>query len=103
VAEGKQLCARLGMETLAQRILSSDGFEYAPSAQHTDHGKVAGLSKREVEVLRLVAQGRTNRDIAEMLVLSEKTVARHLTNIYTKLGVENRAAATAFALRHALV
>ena len=55
-----------------------------------------------LEVLGLVAQGRTNREIAAMLVLSEKTVARHLTNIFTKIGVENRAAATAFALHHGL-
>jgi DNA-binding NarL/FixJ family response regulator len=55
-----------------------------------------------VEVLRLVAQGWTNREIARALALSEKTVARHLTNIFTKLGVENRAGATAYALRHDL-
>jgi DNA-binding NarL/FixJ family response regulator len=63
---------------------------------------IAGLSDRELEVLRLVAQGRTNREIAEALVLSEKTVARHLTHIYTKTGVENRTGAAAFALRHNL-
>jgi DNA-binding NarL/FixJ family response regulator len=55
-----------------------------------------------VEVLRLVAQGKTNREIAAALVLSEKTVARHMTNIFNKILVENRAGATAFALRHGL-
>jgi ATP/maltotriose-dependent transcriptional regulator MalT len=56
-----------------------------------------GLTAREVEVLRLVATGRTNREIAADLFLSEKTVARHLSNIFTKIGVASRAAATAYA------
>jgi ATP/maltotriose-dependent transcriptional regulator MalT len=55
------------------------------------------LSPREREVLRLVAGGRTNRDIAAELVLSERTVDRHLSNIFAKLGVSSRAAATAIA------
>ncbi|HJU00816.1 MAG TPA: response regulator transcription factor, partial [Actinomycetes bacterium] len=63
----------------------------------------SGLTAREVEVLRLVATGRTNRVIAAELFLSEKTVARHLSNIFTKLGVSSRAAATAWAYRHELV
>jgi DNA-binding CsgD family transcriptional regulator len=63
----------------------------------------AGLSQREVEVLRLVAAGKSNRQIAEALVLSEKTVANHLTHIFNKIAVDNRAAATAFAIRHKLV
>jgi DNA-binding NarL/FixJ family response regulator len=54
-------------------------------------------------VLRLVATGRTNRAIAAELFLSEKTVARHLSNIFTKLGVSSRSAATAYAYRHDLV
>jgi DNA-binding NarL/FixJ family response regulator len=54
-------------------------------------------------VLRLVATGRTNRAIAAELFLSEKTVARHLSNIFTKLGVSSRSAATAWAYRHDLV
>ncbi len=63
----------------------------------------AGLSQREVEVLRLVAAGKSNRQIAQALVLSEKTVANHLTHIFNKTGADNRAAAAAFALRHNLV
>lgn len=63
----------------------------------------AGLTAREVEVLRLVATGRTNPQIAAALVLSEKTVARHLSNIFAKLDVGSRTAATAFAYEHGLV
>jgi DNA-binding CsgD family transcriptional regulator len=62
-----------------------------------------GLTAREVQVLRLVATGRTNRAIAAELVLSERTVDRHLSNIFTKLGVPSRAAATAWAYEHRLV
>ena len=62
-----------------------------------------GLTARELEVLRLVAAGRTNRQIAGALVVSEHTVARHLQNIFAKLRVSTRAAATAFAFEHDLV
>jgi DNA-binding NarL/FixJ family response regulator len=60
------------------------------------------LSPRELEVLGLVATGRTNRAIAAELVVSEKTVARHVANIFTKLGVSSRSAATAYAYEHGL-
>jgi ATP/maltotriose-dependent transcriptional regulator MalT len=63
----------------------------------------AGLTSRELQVLRLVAGGMTNRGIASELFLSEKTVARHLSNIFTKLGVSSRSAATAYAFAHDLV
>jgi len=62
-----------------------------------------GLTAREAEVLRLVALGKTNRDIAVELVISEHTVARHLQNMFAKLGVTSRSAATAFAYEHDLV
>ncbi|HTG48499.1 MAG TPA: LuxR family transcriptional regulator [Actinomycetota bacterium] len=61
-----------------------------------------GLTAREAEVLKLVAAGRTNRDIAVELVISEHTVARHLQNMFAKLGVSSRAAATAYAFEHGL-
>jgi ATP/maltotriose-dependent transcriptional regulator MalT len=61
-----------------------------------------GLTPREVEVLRLVATGATNRDVADTLVISQKTVARHLSNMFVKLGVGSRAAATAWAYEHGL-
>jgi DNA-binding NarL/FixJ family response regulator len=61
------------------------------------------LTAREVEVLRLVATGKSNRAIATELVISEKTVARHVSNIFTKLGLSSRSAATAYAYQHGLV
>jgi DNA-binding NarL/FixJ family response regulator len=61
------------------------------------------LSRRESEVLTLLAAGKTNRAIAAELVISEKTVARHVSNIFTKLGLSSRAAATAYAYKHGLV
>jgi DNA-binding CsgD family transcriptional regulator len=68
-----------------------------------DPGALGGLTAREVEVLRLLATGRTNRAIAESLVISEKTVARHVANIFTKLGLSSRSAATAYAYEHDLI
>jgi DNA-binding NarL/FixJ family response regulator len=62
-----------------------------------------GLTPRELEVLRLVATGITNKSIAADLFLSEKTVARHVSNIFTKLDLSSRAAATAYAYEHDLV
>jgi len=62
-----------------------------------------GLTPREHEVLRLIAAGKTNKAIAAELVLSERTVDRHVSNIFTKLGLSSRAAATAYAYEHRLV
>jgi DNA-binding NarL/FixJ family response regulator len=61
-----------------------------------------GLTAREAEVLRLVAAGKSNREIADELVISQHTVARHLQNMFAKLDVTSRAAATAFAFKHDL-
>jgi DNA-binding CsgD family transcriptional regulator len=61
------------------------------------------LTPRELEVIRLVATGATNREIAVDLVISEKTVARHVSNLYNKLDLSSRAAATAYAYEHKLV
>lgn len=78
----------------------------ADDLRRTAAGRTAspgGLSPRELKVLHLVATGMTNRAIAQQLGISEKTVARHLSNIFGKLGVSSRSAATAFAYRHNLV
>jgi DNA-binding CsgD family transcriptional regulator len=70
-----------------------------PPAGRASHG----LTRRELDVLRLVATGRTNRAIADELFISEKTVARHVSNIFGKLGISSRAAATAYAYEHRLM
>ena len=63
----------------------------------------AGLTPRELQVLRLVAVGKSNKQISAALVISEHTVARHLQNIFAKLNVSSRTAASAFAFAHGLV
>jgi ATP/maltotriose-dependent transcriptional regulator MalT len=85
---------RLGAAADAERI---DSLVAASSPPQTR------LSSRELEVLLLVARGKTNRQISNELVLSENTVARHLQNIFAKLGVSSRTAATAFAFEHRLL
>jgi len=75
-----------------------DSFGDLPTA-----GDTHGLTARELEVLGLVAAGRSNREIASALVISEHTVARHLQNIFAKLRVSSRTAASAFAFDHDLV
>ena len=86
---------RLGAAPDLARVDSMSGVEgeHAPG----------GLTAREVEVLRLVATGKTNRAIADELIVSEKTVASHLSHIFTKLNLTSRAAATAFAYEKGLV
>jgi DNA-binding CsgD family transcriptional regulator len=64
---------------------------------------VSGLTARELEVLVLVTAGKTNREIAAELIISDHTVRRHPQNIFTKLGVPTRAAATAYAFQHELI
>jgi ATP/maltotriose-dependent transcriptional regulator MalT len=75
----------------------------AQLADRPERGAPTALTTRECEVLRLVATGQTNRQIAAALIVSEHTVARHLQNIFTKLGLSSRAAATAYAYEHGLV
>jgi DNA-binding CsgD family transcriptional regulator len=77
-------------------LIDSIGSRAAPA-------ELRGLTAREAEVLRLVAAGRSNREIATKLVISEHTVARHVQNIFAKLGVSSRTAASAFAFEHDLV
>jgi DNA-binding NarL/FixJ family response regulator len=72
----------------------------------SEAGKVAAaaesLSSRELEVLRLLAAGRSNAQIADELVISQNTVIRHVSNIFVKIGVENRTEAASYAHRHGL-
>jgi len=63
----------------------------------------AGLTAREVEILRLVAQGMTDAQVAEQLIISRRTVNWHLTSIYSKLGVTSRNAASRYVIEHHLV
>jgi DNA-binding NarL/FixJ family response regulator len=70
---------------------------------HGDAAKAHGLTARELQILRLLATGTTNRVIAGKLFVTEKTVDRHVSNIFTKLGVSSRAAATAYAYQHQLL
>ena len=72
----------------------------APTA--TEGASASPLTGREAEVLQLVAAGKTNRQIAEALVISEKTVARHISNIFVKISVSSRSAATGYAYQHGL-
>jgi ATP/maltotriose-dependent transcriptional regulator MalT len=108
-------CRELGDEegatldvTAARRVFASLGaapdvarVESLTRSRATPAGH--GLSPRELEVLRLVATGMTNRAIGRELVLAERTVDRHVSNIFAKLGVSSRAAATAYAHRHRLI
>jgi DNA-binding CsgD family transcriptional regulator len=80
-----------------------DVARVAKLADRAAPNAAGGLTAREVEVVRLVATGKTNRAIADELVISEKTVARHVSNVFTKLGVSSRSAVTAYAYEHDLV
>ncbi|MGX5715213.1 LuxR C-terminal-related transcriptional regulator [Arthrobacter sp. MAHUQ-56] len=109
-----QACRDLGDETSARMEFEAAHAEFlelgaapaaawAASLMGTEGGAGTGpLTPREKEVLRLVASGQGNRAIAAALFLSEKTVARHISNIYLKLGLTSRAAATRYAFEHGL-
>jgi len=110
-----QCCRELGDEETAQlefdaalrlfRQLGArpDAASVEALIRKTLPTQACGLTAREVEVIRLIAAGKTNRMIATDLFLSEKTVARHISNIFTKLGLASRSAATAYAFEHRLV
>jgi ATP/maltotriose-dependent transcriptional regulator MalT len=86
-----------------RRLGAHPDLDAAEALSRPGHATSGGLTAREVEVLRLVATGMSNRAIATELVISEKTVARHMSNIFTKLGLASRSAATAYAYKHGLV
>ena len=109
-------CRALGDEDTAEMELDAARWVFEQLGAAPDLARVAtlsrrgaarpapgGLTLREVQVIRLVATGATNRAIAGELFLSEKTVARHVANIFTKLGVTSRSAATAYAYENHLV
>jgi predicted ATPase/DNA-binding CsgD family transcriptional regulator len=101
VAEGKQLTAA-GLLALADRITApkkSNGITPASDVESPPYGE---LTPREIEVLRLVAQGMTNAQIANELTITPRTVNAHLTAIYGKLGVTSRGGAIRYALQHHL-
>jgi DNA-binding NarL/FixJ family response regulator len=85
---------RLGARPDLARLDSRDGRR-----RGGDHG----LTRRELEVLRLIARGSSNREVASALVISERTVARHVQNIFAKLRVSSRASASVFAAEHDLL
>lgn len=106
---------QLGDDDGAQMEFEAAGETFDRLGAAPDAARVAGLltqvspqasgplTGREVEVLRLIATGKTNRAIASDLVISEKTVARHVSNIFTKLDLSSRSAATAYAYSHKLL
>ena len=95
LAEAMRLFHEMGMAGEEARIKAMPGSDAYPP-------QPGGLSEREAEVLRLLATGMSNREIANKLALSEKTVANHITNIFMKLETSNRVEAAAFALRHGM-
>jgi DNA-binding CsgD family transcriptional regulator len=99
LAGAREVFSRLGAAPDVEAVdaLAAPPSEAGPRAVHR------GLTARELEVLRLVASGKTNKAIAAALGLSEKTVDRHVSNIFNKIDVSSRAAATAYAYEHRLV
>lgn len=101
--EGTALLELSGAQAAFQRLGAARDVEHALALLQRGAPGVGPLTHREVEVLQLVARGRTNREIGAKLFISEHTVARHLSNSFTKLGVTSRAGATAYAYEHNLV
>ena len=103
LAEAAALYDQIGMPGhlhLARRMLADLRHDHTTRAERTPPAHQ--LTRREVQVLSLLADGRTSREVAEQLSLSVTTVQRHVANIYAKIGVRNRAEATSYALRHGL-
>jgi DNA-binding NarL/FixJ family response regulator len=88
------------MALMVESFLEEIGFTEPASVDQS--APPSGLSAREVEVLRLIAAGKSNPQIADELVISLNTVQRHVSNILAKTGLANRAEAASFATRHGL-
>jgi DNA-binding NarL/FixJ family response regulator len=86
-------------EDVVSAVLAAAGHRAPPQERELP----AGLSERQAEVLRLVAGGLSNRQMADELFISPKTVGHHIQHIYNKVGVSTRVGATLFALEHGLV
>jgi len=103
----EQAADQLRLEARAGRLDGEAVSHVLAAAGHkvrtTRHELVAGLSQREIEVLRLLARGHSKKQIAELLFISEKTVSHHTQHIYTKIGVSTRAGAAIFAMEHDLL
>ncbi|MCH7713417.1 MAG: AAA family ATPase, partial [Chloroflexi bacterium] len=99
--ESLAIATEFGMRPLIERV--NERLERARALPETAPAYPDGLSQREVEVLCLVAAGKTNLEIAEALVIAEGTARRHVANIYEKIGAANRAEATGYALRERLL
>jgi len=100
----RQVFERLGASADLNAVVTDlSGMSAPATAKGKSHGASHGLTPRELEVLRLVAAGKTNKAIAKDLFLSEKTVDRHVSNIFAKVNVASRAAATAYAYEKGLV
>ena len=115
-----RLAAKLGDSTFETYDAAGSGMDLGDTAQFarreiqraltelrantaSRQSRPGGLSAREVDVLRLAAEGHTTREIAERLFISAKTADRHIQNLYTKIGASNRAGATRWAVEHGLV
>ena len=91
-------------EAITEALQAADPAGVAtPAPTAPDLAVAAGLTAREAEVLRLLAQGLSDREIAETLSLSPRTISGHVTHLLTKLDLESRTAAAIFAVRHGLV
>ena len=103
-AEGRTMTPERALTARESVIASiSTRIGPAPTTTKTASAYPAGLTAREVEVLRLVAQGLTDAQVAEQLVISSRTVNWHLTSIYSKLQVSSRSAATRYTIKQHLV
>ena len=103
----QQAADELGREAHVGRLdgdaVSAVLAEAGHRVPRTRRQRPAGLSEREIEVLRLLARGLSNRDMAESLVLSQDTIKHHIQHVYDKIGLSTRAGATLFAMEHALL